>query len=195
MSRVIGVATSEVAKVYAGALLEIAHEKNAISKIEEELSFLAELLKNDHDLMRYFSAPGITKESKKQFVDKVFGSELSELMVNFLKVLIDNGRQHDIPDISVAFSELLDIVNNRQKITLVSSVKLDLDIINRIKKGLEDRFNKNIIVEEVIDPTILGGIIVQVDDLIIDASLKNDLLKLREKLLQSKIRGEVAYED
>ena len=195
MSRVIGVATSEVAKVYAGALLEIAHEKNAISKIEEELSFLAELLKNDHDLMRYFSAPGIPIESKKQFVDKVFGSELSELMVNFLKVLIDNGRQHDIPDISVAFSELLDIVNNRQKITLISSVKLDSDIINRIKKSLEDRFNKNIIIEEVIDPTILGGIIVQVDDLIIDASLKNDLLKLREKLLQSKIRGEVAYED
>ncbi|MEJ5361426.1 MAG: ATP synthase F1 subunit delta [Spirochaetota bacterium] len=188
-------ATSEVAKVYAGALLEIAHEKNAISKVEEELSFLAELLKNDNDLMRYFSAPGIPKESKKQFVEKVFGSELSELMVNFLKVLIDNGRQQDLPDISVAFSELLDIVNNRQKIKLVSSVKLDSDIINRIKKGLEDRFNKNIIVDEEIDPTILGGIIVQVDDLIIDASLKNDLLKLREKLLQSKIRGEVAYED
>lgn len=195
MSRVIRVATSEVAKVYAGALLEIGHEKNAISNVEEELSFLADLLKNDHDLMRYFSAPGITKDAKKQFVDKVFGSELSELMVNFLKVLIDNGRQQDIPDINVAFSELLDIVNNRQKITLVSSVKLDLDIINRIKKGLEDRFNKNIIVEEVIKPTILGGIIVQVDDLIIDASLANDLLKLREKLLQSKIRGEVVYED
>ncbi|MCX7680325.1 MAG: F0F1 ATP synthase subunit delta, partial [Spirochaetes bacterium] len=110
-------------------------------------------------------------------------------------VLIDNGRQQDIPDINIAFSELLDIVNNRQKITLISSIKLDKDIINRIKKSLEDRFNKNIIVEEVIDPTILGGIIVQVDDLIIDASLKNDLLNLREKLLQSKIRGEVAYED
>lgn len=195
MSRVIRVATSEVAKVYAGALLEIGHEKNAISKIEEELSFLADLLKNDHDLMRYFSAPGITKDAKKQFVDKVFGSELSELIVNFLKVLIDNGRQQDIPAINVAFSELLDIVNNRQKITLVSSVKLDSDIIKSIKKGLEDRFNKNIIVEEVIKPTILGGIIVQVDDLIIDASLENDLFKLREKLLQSKIRGEVAYED
>lgn len=195
MSRVIRVATSEVAKVYAGALLEIGHEKNAISKTEEELSFLADLLKNDHDLMRYFSAPGITKDAKKQFVDKVFGSELSELIVNFLKVLIDNGRQQDIPAINVAFSELLDIVNNRQKITLVSSVKLDSDIINSIKKGLEDRFNKNIIVEEVIKPTILGGIIVQVDDLIIDASLENDLFKLREKLLQSKIRGEVAYED
>jgi len=189
------VATSEVAKVYAGALLEIAHEKNAIAKIEEELSFLEELLKNDQDLLRYFSAPGINKDSKKQFVDKVFGGELSELMVNFLKVLIDNGRQQDIPDISIAFSELLDIVNNRQKIRLVSSVKLNTDIINRIKKSLEDRFNKNIVVEEVVDPSILGGIIVQVDDLIIDASLKNDLMKLREKLLHSKIRGEVAYED
>jgi len=189
------VATSEVAKVYAGALLEIAHEKNAIAKVEEELSFLAELLKNDPDLLRYFNAPGINNDSKKQFVDKVFGGKLSDLMVNFLKVLIDNGRQQDIPDINVAFGELLDIINNRQKIKLISSIKLDADIINRIKKSLEDRFNKNIIIEEEVIPSILGGIIVQVDDLIIDASLKKDLIKLREKLIQSKIRGEVAYED
>lgn len=188
-------ATSEVAKVYAGALLEIAHKKNAISKIEEELNFLAELLKNDQDLLRYISSPGIAKDSKKQFIDKVFGSELSELISNFLKVLIDNGRQQDLQDISVAYSELLDIVNNRQKVRLVSSVKLDSDIINKIKKTLEDRFNKIIMIEEVINPSILGGMIVQVDDLIIDASLKKDVIKLREKLLQSKIRGEVAYED
>ena len=188
-------ATSEVAKVYASALLEIAHEKNAVAKIEEELAFISELLKNDQDLMRYLSAPGITKESKKQFIEKVFGRELSELMVTFLKVLIDNGRQQDIIDINIAFGELIDIVNNRQKIKLITSIKLDSEIINRIKMSLEDRFNNNIVVEEVVDPSILGGIIVKVDDLIIDASLKNDLLKLREKLLQSKIRGEVAYED
>ncbi len=188
-------AGNEVAKVYASALLDIGQEKNILARIEEELGFISSLLAEDRDLMLYFSAPGVSNDAKKAFVDKVFSGELSEITVNFLKVLIDNNRQLSIRDIHQSLIELIDIVNNRQRVKIVTSSKIDTDVLKKIKDTLENKFKKEIIVEEVIDANIIGGIVIKIGDLIIDGSIAKDLKNIKEKLLYSKVRSEAAYED
>lgn len=188
-------AVNDVARAYASALLDIGQNKNALSGIEEEIDFINTLLAEEKGLMLYFNAPGISKEVKKNFIDKVFSKNFSETTVNVLKLLIDKNRQTSIKDIHEALVELIDEINNRLNVKLVTSTKLSAEALKKIKDSLESKFKKEIILNEVIDEKILGGIVIRIGDLIIDGSVANDLRNMKEKLLYSKVRSESAYED
>jgi F-type H+-transporting ATPase subunit delta len=189
------VAGNDLSRAYASALLEIGQEQNMLSRIEEELGFVASLVRQDRDLMLYLNSPGVSKEAKKGFIDRALGGELSEITINFLKVVIDNDRQLSIGEIHASLIELIDVLNNRQHVCVTSSAKLNSDMLKKIKDSLESKFKKEIIVDEVVDEKIIGGIVIRIGDLIIDGSISKDLRNIKDKLLYSKVRSEAAYED
>ena len=191
----IKVAVNEVARVYASSLAEIGQEKNILNQLEEEMKFVTELLKEDRELNQFFTSPGFSKDSKKDFISKVFSGKLSESVVNLLNLLVENDRQAIVGDIYLALNKLIDEANNRKEVTIVSCEKLDESSIDNIKAKLKDKLNKDIVINEEIDKSILGGIIIKIDDLVIDGSLSKGLKNIRKNLLNSKVRSEVAYED
>ncbi len=186
---------NEVARVYAGALLEIGKEQNILDQVAEELKFIIDLLKEDADFLHYMKAPGFTKESKKSLIDKVFKNQLSDIIINFFSVLIDNDRHSIIEEVYESLSQLLDVEKNRLRVKVISSTKLEESVLSKVQSALQDKFKKQIILEEKVDQSIIGGIIIRIGDLIIDGSISKDLKNIREKLLLSKVRSEVAYED
>lgn len=188
-------AVNEVARVYAGALLEIGKENNILQQIEEELGALGQLLREDAEFRVYCKTPGISKESKKSFVDKVFQGKFSDVIVNFLKVLVDNGRLTDLDSIHQTFLEFLDVESRRLRVLITGSSKLDEAMVAKIKAALTAKYKKDIIIEEKVDSSILGGVVIKIGDLIIDGSLVKDLNNIRRNLLSSKVRSEAAYED
>ena len=188
-------AVNDVARVYANSLFDIAKDKNILQQAEDELKAVSDIVAEEDEFRRYLNAPGITIESKKGFIDKVFDGKVSEYIVNLLKLLIDNGRQSSIADIYKAFVELNDSANNRQRITVVSQSGLDSSLLDSIKSEVGKKFGKEIIITEQVDESILGGIIIKVGDLVIDGSLAKGLKNIRRNLLNSKVRSEVAYED
>jgi F-type H+-transporting ATPase subunit delta len=189
------VAANDIARVYATSLVEFGQQKNALPEIEEGIRFLADLVTENKELRLFLVAPEIAKESKKEFIEKVFKGNISDYLINFLKVLLDNDRQSCLVDIQEALAALLDQVNNRQKVTIVTSVGLDDAMKNKMTARLTDVFKKEIIVKEEINASILGGIIIKVGDTVIDGSLLKDLKNIKNNLLNSKVRSEVAYED
>jgi len=189
------VAGNVVANVYANALVEIGQEKKILDRLEEELGFIVGLISEDRDVEIYLNAPGISPDAKKEFIDRVFGGEFSETIVNLLKVLVDNGRQALLKSINEAFVELLDVVNNRQRVTVISSMKLGKDVLDKVQASLSEKLKKNIILDDAVDESILGGIILRMGDIILDGSMANDLKNIRHNLLNSKVRGDRAYED
>jgi F-type H+-transporting ATPase subunit delta len=189
------VAANDIARVYATSLVEFGQEKKVLPEIEEEIKFLADLVTENKDFRLFLSAPEITRESKKEFIEKVFKGNLSELMINFLKVLLDNDRQSCLVDINQALGTLLDQVNNRQKVTIVTSVEIDEAMKSKLSARLKDVLKKDIILNVEINTKILGGIIIKVGDTVIDGSLLKDLKNIKNNLLNSKVRSEMAYED
>jgi F-type H+-transporting ATPase subunit delta len=189
------VVVNEVARVYAGALLESAKEKNILDQVAEELKSVVDLMNEDRDFRLYINVPGIPKDAKKEFIGKVFAKHFSEITINFIKILINNDRQGLIEEILESFGELLDEEKNRLRVKVISSAKLDDSLRKKVESSLNDKFRKDIIIEEKIDESILGGIIIRIGDLIIDGSLIKDLKNIKSRLLQSKVRSEVAYED
>ncbi len=193
-------AVNEVARVYAGALLEIGKEKNILQKVEEELAALSSLIAEDGDFRSFCETPNISAESKKDFIEKVFKNSFSEDMVNFLKVLIDNNRLSELRSIDEAFHQMLDAESGRLRVVITGISAFDRALIEKIKDALAKKFEKEIpikeiLIEEKIDASILGGIIIRIGDLIIDGSLIKDLNNIRRNLLSSKIRSGAAYED
>ncbi|HPB82307.1 MAG TPA: ATP synthase F1 subunit delta [Spirochaetota bacterium] len=186
---------NEVARVYAGALLEVGKEKGILEQVNDEMKFVAQLLQGDSDFMLYMKAPGISTDDKIGFIDKVFSNQLSEEVVNFLKVLVDKDRQVIIDEIYESLVELIDIENNRLRVKIITSAKLEQSLTEKVVQALREKYNKEIILDEEINESILGGIIIKIGDLIIDGSLAKDLKNIRQKLLISKVRSEVAYED
>jgi len=189
------VAVNDVAKVYANSIFDIAKEKNILPQIEEELKVISDVMEEDDNFRKYLNAPGINNDSKKGFVDKVFAGKISEYIVNLIKLLIDNGRQSVVSEIYKAFVELNDIANNRQRITVITQSNLDSTLLNKIKSDVGAKYGKEIIITELVDESILGGIIIKIGDLVIDGSLAKGLKNIRRNLLNSKVRSEMAYED
>jgi F-type H+-transporting ATPase subunit delta len=189
------VAANDIARVYASSLVEFGQQKNVLPELEEGIRFLADLVTENKELRLFLVAPEIAKESKKEFIEKVFKGNLSDYMINFLKVLLDNDRQSCLVEIQQAMEALLDQVNNRQKVTIVTSVALDSAMKDKLGAKLKDVLKKEIILREEVNTGILGGVIIKVGDTVIDGSLMKDLRNIKNNLLNSKVRSEVAYED
>jgi F-type H+-transporting ATPase subunit delta len=189
------VAAKDIARVYASSLIELGTEKKILPDLEEEIKFIAGMISDDRNFRHFLTSPGITKDAKKESIEKIFKGKLSDYMVNFIKVLIDNDRQSAIPEIYEMFTGLIDEVNNRQRVTIITSVDLDSTLKGKLTAKLKDVFKKEIILKEEIDPSILGGIIIKVGDTVIDGSLAKDLRNIKLNMLNSKVRSEAAYED
>ena len=188
-------AVNDVSRVYANSIFDIAKDKNILPQIEDELHSVSAIILEEDDFRKYMNSPGIGNDSKKEFIDKVFSGKVSEYIVNLLKLLIDNGRQTAIGEIYMSFVDLNDIANNRQRITVISQSSLDSSSLEKIRSEIGKKFGKEIIVTEKVDESILGGIIIKIDDLVIDGSLAKGLKNIRRNLLNSKVRSDVAYED
>ena len=186
---------NNIARVYATALFDAAREKDIQEQLQEELGFVVELFSTNEDFRSYMTSPSFSKNVKKNFVEKVFSGNLSEYIVNFLFVLIENDRQSVLPGINTVFGDLMNELNGRMKVEVVSVSKLDSEILENIKHTLKNKFNKDIIIDEKTDDGILGGVIIRAGDLVIDGSLFESLKKIRYNLLNSKVRSEAAYEN
>lgn len=188
-------AANDIARVYARSLVDVGKEKGILNQLDEEMKFLSELIEQDNLLKSFLSSPSISKKSKLSFVKKVFSDHLSNYTVNLLNVLIENGRQSVVPDIYEYLGILINEINNRQRVTLITSEKLDDTIKEKIKNELTSKLKKEILIDEVINKDILGGLVIKIGDKVINGSLSKDLQNIKKTLLNSKVRRELAYED
>ena len=186
---------STTAKTYAGVLLDIGRGKGSLDLLLEEISSFADIVDAEEQFRVFLSVPGIDVQTKNAFLQKTLDGRYSADFVNFLCVLVENGRQGEIREIELAFRMLLDEEKRSQRVTVISGTSLDDDLRKKISSALEKRYNRNIIIEENIDPSILGGIVIKAGDTVIDGSVQTRVRAMREKLMLSNIRGEAVYED
>ncbi len=188
-------AAKDIARVYASSLLDLGQQQNALADIEEEIGVIADLVAESDELRHFLASPGIARDVKKEFIEKIFKGRISETVLYFLKVLVDNDRQTCIVEIRDAFADSVDDINNRQKVTVISSIGLDEALKKKLVERMKEVFKKDVILKEEINPNILGGIIIKIGDTVIDGSLAKDLRNIKNNLINSTVRSEAAYED
>jgi F-type H+-transporting ATPase subunit delta len=173
----------EIARVYAQALFEVAKERGKLDRIRDQLGELVDVLQRDRDLQVFFFSPYFSSGEKREGMERAISGAEPEL-INFLELLIDKHRMPVIFRLRTRFDELWAEENKLLEVTLTSAVELDPDIVKRVGGEIERQTGRKIELESAVDEGILGGLVLRVGNMVLDASLRNKLEKLRKQVAQ-----------
>ena len=173
-----------VADRYAQALFEVGEETQTTSELYKELSELLEIFNENKDLYSFLKSPLISSEDKKNVIQNIFEDQLSVNMNNFLKIVIDKDRISTIEHIKNSYKSLLNDKNNILEGTAITVVKLTEKEIKDLENNLSKRYNKNVTLNNIVDETILGGVLVKLGNEEIDGTVKTRLSKMKKNLSQ-----------
>jgi len=167
---------------YARALLEMAQAENATGKVEEDLFRLRELLKTNPALLEFLKDATIKRDGKRQALTELFQGRVHALTLNWLLTLADTDRAGRVLPAIEEFSD--QARNARQSVTgeVTTALPLDDDALSRLAAELTRVTGKNVNLLQKTDPALLGGVVIQVGEQIIDSSLRRKLNQMQQQL-------------
>jgi len=177
----------QVAKKYSTALFELAQDKNLIDKAWEQFNSLAEYLKSDRTLLDFMTAPQISDAKKAVLIEKVFSGTMERVFFNFIKFLAERRRIQFLPEIIEEFDRQYRLYKGIAKATVITAIPLGENERQRLIAELAGKTSLKIEVEEKIDKSIIGGMVVKLHDQIIDGSIRHGLNLLRNRLMKVKV--------
>jgi F-type H+-transporting ATPase subunit delta len=167
------------------ALFELAYEKNQVSEISDDLRKIQEVCTSSEDFIRLLDSPVIKVSEKKQVFSRLFQEKIHPLTFNFLKLLLSKNRESLLPATIKYFMRLVDDSQGIVRGELQTAYPLSKKQLEALKKHLDRITSKNVLLHQNINPELLGGFMVRLDDTVIDTSIRNQLLKMRENLLSN----------
>lgn len=181
-------AVSPAAAAYAQALLELAPDIATGEQLMTELDELRRLVKEDALFRSFLLDPSIATHRRGEVLNRAFDGRSSQLLVNFMGVLNEKNRCGLLPEIAVAFREMLDAKENRVRVQVTVAQQLDEQQMTDVRDRVSTALGKTAIVEQKIDDTIIGGLVLRVQDKIMDTSVKAQLEAMRKQLVASRER-------
>jgi F-type H+-transporting ATPase subunit delta len=170
------------AKRYASALLQVAQEQGKVAAFDTELQSLNDGFRSSPALQTAMNSPVVPPSKKKAILDGLCAKlGLSASLRNLVHILIDNGRSNEIPLIALIYRDLADELEGRVRVRVTSAAPLG-DNEAKLKTILEKTLKQQVILESKVDPEILGGVVVRVQDRVFDASIKGELERWKEAL-------------
>jgi F-type H+-transporting ATPase subunit delta len=173
----------EIAQVYARALFEVATEQDALDTIQEQLNAFADAMNENRQLAAFFFSPYFSATEKKEGLVRTV-TDAHPAFENFLQALIERHRMPAIFRIRVEFTELYDDEKKLLPVTITSAIKLDDETVSGLGRRIGEQIDRHVEVSSTVDPDILGGIVLRVGNVILDASIKNRLEQLRKQVAQ-----------
>lgn len=174
----------EIARVYAEALFEVAKQKGKLDVIREQLVQVADALERDRELAVFFFSPYFSSAEKRDGIERAVAGAEPEL-TNFLELLVEKHRMPVIFRIRRRFDEMWAEENKQLEVTLTSAVELDPEIVERVGAEIERQTDRTVEMESRVDENVLGGLVLQVGNMVLDASIRNRLETLRKEVAKA----------
>ena len=174
---------SKISRRYAKALLSLGEEKGQYVQYGENLREFATFCAENNEFFRVISSQLFTIEDRKKILEEILKKgNLSEMVNNFLKLLIDKNRIGAIAEISDYYSKLTDEISNITRAEIFTAKPLSSDTLIKLEKTLSSLVSKEVktVVKE--DKALIGGLLVKIGDLVLDGSIKAQLEGLKESL-------------
>jgi F-type H+-transporting ATPase subunit delta len=174
----------EIAQVYARALFEVALEHDVLDPVREQLGQLADAMHDNRDLAVFFFSPYFSTDEKKQGLHRALdGAEPA--FENFIEALIERHRMPAIFRVRAHFDQLWDEEKKLLPVLVTSAVKLDEAVVKSLGDRIGKQVGRNVQLSTEIQPDILGGIVLRVGNVILDASIRNRLNQLRKQVARA----------
>ena len=172
-----------VARRYSRALLEFAGKSVDLDALEKNFIHLITLLDQHPEITHLVLNSTISQAEKEDFVDKVFASDITRVLIQFIKVLIKKRRFQEVRLIQEEFHKLYEKKRGLQEVRVITASPLSQSSEKKLSAVLKTKLRSEIRLIPETDPSILGGLILRFNGTEIDASYKNRLAELRQKLM------------
>ena len=179
---------STVARPYAKALFDLAHSEKKLPQWSAALSAAAAVV-GDANAKRALANPAFADEQRAALVGSIAGAiKGGELLAtpagsNFLRIVAENGRLTVLPEIAAQFDALKADAENKVSVKVTAATAVDGALAEQIKKALEMKLGRAVELTLAVDPSLIGGAVIQADDMVIDGSVRTRLQRLTEKLV------------
>ena len=172
-----------LARRYAKALVQIGTEGGLIDRFRDELSAIERVFSANADLKAVFSNPAFTAEQKKEIMKDIIAKvQCSELVGNFLLLLVDKNRVAFLDQIVHTYETLADEQSGIIRPVIRTAFALDAGQVASIQSALEKKSGKKVIPQVTVDQSLLGGVVTQIGDTAFDSSVKTQLKRIQDIL-------------
>ncbi len=174
---------AQISKRYATSLFELAIEANAVDAYSEQAQGLITALLSSAELVTALRHPGISKDEKCNIIDAAFGNALSGEVAGLMRLLIRKSREEYIQSV---LEDFIGLVNEHKAVTkaqIVSAVPLSEKQLEDIVKTLSAKLKKRIVAEMTTDPSLIGGLRILVDGMVIDSSVKRKINDFKKECI------------
>ena len=178
------------ARVYARALFELGVETKAVGTIYDDLHAVHVAIKGlDPNLRAFFQAPQFRREDKRRILHMAFEGKVSRPVLGLIHVLVQKRREPLFDNVVQEFDRYRDEHEGRVRARVTTAKKLDDDLAAALRAALEQRTKKNVVLEQTIDPDVVGGIRVNLGDYVLDGTVRRGLMDLRRILAVTHRQG------
>ena len=172
-----------IARRYAKALVQLASEGSLLDSFNAELSAVDRLFADHSDLMTVLVNPAFTADQKKNIMQDVIAKlGCTQLVANFLLLLVDKGRIACLPDIVRTYRDLADEQSGVIRPAITTAFPLDDGQVSSITTALEQRSGKKVVPTVIVDPALIGGVVTQIGDIAYDSSVRTQLARIHDIL-------------
>jgi F-type H+-transporting ATPase subunit delta len=177
-----------VARRYAKALLTLGKEDGNYKEYGEGLSGFAHLLEREPELRDALLNPIHSREDRRKLLLRMIELlQLSPIVSNLLQLLLDKHRLNVVDGVAQAYQQMVDEVENVSRARVKAAISLDDATQERLRKTLEKMTDSTVVMEVEEDPSIIGGIVAKVGDLVLDGSVRTQINSLRESLIKGEV--------
>lgn len=171
------------ARVYAAAMLELADERGLLDTVQSQFGELMALWRSDASFAPLMESAAIDDDARRASLRRVFTGRVHELVLNLLLVLNDKGRTMLFPHVVDAFQRMLDEKLGRRRVYVASAVELTDAHRARLVDIARRLVGREPVLVERVDPRLLGGLVIQAGDRVVDRSVRLKLRRMRRTLL------------
>lgn len=170
-----------IAQRYAKSLVMLAREKGKLAEVNTDFRSVHKIFEGSRELKALFKSPIIASDKKLAIAKQVFEGKTTEIVYNFIVLLIKKGREAYLHEIAEAFVGQYNKIAGITPVQFKSAVKLDSAEVQKIIASLKKKENmKEVELTETVDPELIGGFVLTYGDKMIDASIKNQLHGFRK---------------
>jgi F-type H+-transporting ATPase subunit delta len=174
----------EIARVYSRSLFEVAKDEGKLDLIRDQLGEFADAVDGNRNLQIFLFSPYFSTEEKQDGLGRAL-VDADPNLVNFLELLLENHRMPAIFRIRRQYDDLWSEENKLLPVHVTSAVELDESTVEHIGATIGEQTGRKIELDSIVDPDILGGIVLRVGNSILDASIRNRLDHLRKQVAKA----------
>ena len=167
---------------YAEGIFALANAEGQLERVESELAAIARAVEQSSDLRSTLTEPQLPLDKKHEIIDDLIGSRASALTVGLVQFLVGQGRVPELPAIATSLVETAAASRDKAVAEVRSAVPLDEATVEKLAAALGKATGKSLEVKVVVDPSVIGGLVARVGDMVIDGSLARRFDSVRQAI-------------